>query len=297
MRPFISLAAVVGLSISYLVQADDGFGPIAIAPAAQLITLGALHLVALRDAQFVVPNDAKTFGVDVGSAAVGELLKVNGLPDDRITLGLNVLLVRTGPRVILLDAGIGPKANGGLMASLKEAGVSPDEVTDVMITHTHGDHVGGLLDTGGQLAFPKAIIRMATPEWAWMKSQKSNADLVKAIQSRVQTFTPGKSIAPGVTPVALDGHTPGHVGYEIVSGTHRLLDIGDLAHSSVLSLKKPEWTMGFDNDSALAKATRKTRLARLAKNQELVFAPHFPFPGIGHIAADHGAFTWMPGTP
>jgi len=120
---------------------------------------------------------------------------------------------------------------------------------------------------------------------------------VKSLEGHVQTFEIGKSIAPGVTPVALDGHTPGHVGYEIMSGKHRLLDIGDMAHSSVLSLKKPEWTMGFDSDSAQAKATRKATFARLAKDKELVFAPHFPFPGVGHIIAAGDAYTWVPGTP
>jgi glyoxylase-like metal-dependent hydrolase (beta-lactamase superfamily II) len=130
-----------------------------------------------------------------------------------------------------------------------------------------------------------------------MKSQAASADLVKSIDGHVQTFAPGTPIAPGVTAVALQGHTPGHMGYEIVSGTHRLLDIGDMAHSSILSLSKPEWTMGFDSDSTVAKATRKSTFARLARTKELVFAPHFPFPGVGHIVAKGGAYTWVPATP
>jgi glyoxylase-like metal-dependent hydrolase (beta-lactamase superfamily II) len=297
MRTQIAALALVGLVITAAAGADEGFGPVAIAPASQSFKVGKLQLTALHDAQFVAHNDAKVFGVDAGPAAVGELLKGKGLPDDRITLSVNVLLVRTGHRVILLDSGLGPKGHGALLASLKDAGVSPEAVTDVVITHTHGDHVGGLVGEGGALEFPKAVIRMAAAEWAWMKGQQAAADLVKAIGPRVETFTPGKAIAPGVTPVALDGHTPGHVGYEIVSGRQRLLDIGDLAHSSVVSLQKPEWTMGFDADPVVAKATRKATLARVAKDQELVFAPHFPFPGVGHVATDGSAFSWKPGTP
>jgi glyoxylase-like metal-dependent hydrolase (beta-lactamase superfamily II) len=93
------------------------------------------------------------------------------------------------------------------------------------------------------------------------------------------------------------GHTPGHVGYEIASGQQRLLDIGDLAHSSVISLKKPEWTTQLDSDSDLAKATRKATFARIAKTHELIFAPHFPYPGVGHIVVDATAYQWVPETP
>ena len=294
MRTLIIAVAIASVGASTGVRAEDAFGPVPGAPASQAFKLGKLQLIALRDGQIVLHNDGKTFGVDAGPAAVGELLKANGLADDRITLGIDALLVRTGHRVILLDSGIGPKVHANLLASLKTAGVSPDSVTDVVITHTHGDHVGGLVDADGGLAFPKATIRMAAAEWAWMKGQSKAPDLVKAIEPRVKTFKPGRPIAPGVTPIALDGHTPGHVGYEIVSGNQRLLDIGDLAHSSVVSLRKPEWTMGFDSDAALAKATRKATLARLAKDQELVFAPHFPFPGVGHIAVDGEGYTWQP---
>jgi glyoxylase-like metal-dependent hydrolase (beta-lactamase superfamily II) len=297
MRALIAALAIVGLGVADLALAEDGFGPQPVAPASQAFKVGKLQLVALRDTQIVLHNDAKVFGVDAGAAAVGELLKANGAADDRITLSIDALLVRTGQRLILLDTGLGPKAKGVLIASLKDAGVTPESVTDVVITHTHGDHVGGLVDAAGALAFPKAVIRMSAPEWTWMKSQQGSAELVKAIASHVETFTPGKPIAPGVTPVALDGHTPGHVGYEVVSGKHRLLDVGDLVHSSIVSLKKPEWTMGFDSDAALGKATRKTTLARLAKDQELIFSVHFPYPGVGHIVADGGAFGWKPAVP
>jgi glyoxylase-like metal-dependent hydrolase (beta-lactamase superfamily II) len=157
--------------------------------------------------------------------------------------------------------------------------------------------VGGLASADGKLAFPRAAIRMSSAEWAWMKSQPDAAALVKAIDGHVHTFMPGASIAPGVTSVTLNGHTPGHVGYEISSGTQSLLDIGDMAHSSVISLKKPEWGVQFDNDTATAKATRKATFARLAKSHEWVFAPHFPYPGVGRVVADGDAYTWLPGLP
>lgn len=293
----VALTLITSLGLAAASRAEDAFGPVAVEPAAQTFKLGALQLTALRDAQFVMHNDAKIFGVDTGAAAVGEVLKAHGLPDDRITLSVSALLVRTGHRLVLLDSGLGPKAHGVLLASVKAAGLSPDAVTDVVITHSHFDHVGGLLDADGKLAFPKATIRMAAAEWEWMKTQPNAAELVKAIDGHVTPFTPGKPIAPGITPIALDGHTPGHAGYEIVSGKMRLLDIGDMAHSSVISLAKPDWKMGFDKDAALANATRRATLARLAKDQEWVFAPHFPFPGVGHVAVEGDGFVWKPGTP
>lgn len=296
MRSTLMLFALVGVGLVGAARAGDGFGPASVPPAAKSFHLGALQLTALHDAQFVVPNDAKIFGADVGAPAVSEVLRAAGAPTDRLTLSVNALLVRTGRRLLLLDTGLGPEAHGSLLASLGVAGVAPSSVTDVLITHSHGDHVGGLLDAQGALAFPKATIRMASAEWVFLQKQ-GPAKLVSAIQAHVKTFEPGATIAPGVTAVALEGHTPGHVGYEIVSGKARLLDIGDLAHSYIVSLSKPQWTMGFDSDSVAAKTTRQTRLGALAKEQELVFAPHFPFPGVGHIVMSGDAFAWQPGLP
>jgi len=294
MRTATWLVACLGLGLSIGVPAaDTTFGPAAVTPAAHSFNIGKLKLTALHDAQFVFPNDGKTFGVDSTPAAVGEVLRSANAPTDRITLSVNSLLVRTGRRVLLIDTGIGAKA---LIASLGEAGVSPKAVTDVLITHSHGDHIGGLLDENGHLAFPKATIRMSSAEWAWMQ-KNGPAEVVKATSAHVRTFEPGAQIAPGVTSVALGGHTPGHCGYEISSGDSHLLDIGDVAHSSIVSLEKPEWTVQFDNDSALAKTTRRAILTRLAKDQELVYAPHFPYPGVGHIVADGSGFAWKPAMP
>jgi glyoxylase-like metal-dependent hydrolase (beta-lactamase superfamily II) len=289
--------SALAVALTSAAFADDAFGPKAVPAAAQPFKLGALQLIALHDAEFVMPNDGKTFGSTADVATVGKLLKAGNLPDDRLTLSVNALLVRAGNRIILIDSGIGPAAHGALMASLGAAGVAPAEVTDVLITHSHFDHVGGLATADGKPAFPNAVIRMSTAEWAWMKGQPDSAALVKVIGGHVQTFTPGAPIAPGVTSVALNGHTPGHVGYEITSGKQSLLDIGDMAHSSVISLKKPELNVQFDNDKATAIATRKATFARLAKSHEWVFAPHFPYPGVGRVVADGDAFVWSPQVP
>ena len=271
--------------------------PVPAPAAARTFKLGAFTVTALRDAQFEAPNNAKIFGVNAGPEAVGKVLAAAGAPTDKVTLSVDALLVKTPHHLVLLDTGLGPDAHGVLMDSLAKAGVSPAEVTDVLITHSHGDHVGGLATADGKPAFPNAKVRMSAKEWAWMQSQAGAKKLVSIISSQIQTFEPGKPVLPGVTPVAIDGHTPGHVGYEIVSKGHRLLDIGDTAHSSILSLAKPDWVMGFDSDAAVGAASRRTTLTRLSKAHELIFAPHFPFPGIGRIETKGEGFSWRPDVP
>jgi glyoxylase-like metal-dependent hydrolase (beta-lactamase superfamily II) len=274
------------------VRADVVFN--SVPPAAQPLHLGSLTLSVLHDSEIDVLNDGKVFGLGVDPAEVAAVLRSAGAPaTDRIPLSVNVLLIRDGARRVLLDAGLGPKDHGGLIASLKLAGLSPGAVTDVLITHPHHDHTGGLLNANGKLAFPNATIRMAGAAWTWMKEQ-SPPEIIKVVAAHVQTFEPGARVAPHITSVALAGHTPGHVGYEIVSGHARLLDVGDLVHSSVLSLVKPQWSMAFDNEQGVAEETRLKTLSILTKDGELVFAPHFPFPGIGHIEAAGDAFAWKP---
>src|SRR5690348_9488320 len=237
MRGITSVAALIGLAMAVSVDAAVAFGPATVAPAAHEFTLGKLKLATLHDAQFVIPNDGKTFGVGADTAAVTGVLRAAGAPTDRITLSVNALLVRMGHRVVLIDTGLGPKVHGELLESLHEAGVKPAAVTDVLISHSHGDHVGGLVDAQGHLAFPKATIRMSSPEWEFMQS-KGSPDLAKVIAKKVKTFEPGAQVMPGIKSVALKGHTPGHSGYEISSGSEHLLYIGDMAHSSIISLAK-----------------------------------------------------------
>lgn len=272
-------------------------GPVAVQPQAVDFKLGSLKLTALRDFARNAPNDAKIFGVDAGAAEVAKVLTAAGAPGDQIALSVNVLLVRLPDHLVLVDTGYGiAGANKGLMlASLAKAGVTPAQITDILITHSHGDHVGGTAGTDGRPVFANARIHMAAAEWAFIEAQPTNAKLVAAIGSKVKTFQPGAALFPNITAVALEGHTPGHSGYLITSGRAKMLAIGDMAHSYIVSLAKPEWVMGFDRDQKVGAATRRATFTGLAASREQVFSPHFPYPGIGRITRAGDGFTWKPG--
>lgn len=259
--------------------------------------IGTLDAVALRDGTIDTPNDGKTFGVGQKTEDVAALLSANGQPTDTLQLSIQPLLLRDGDRTVLFDTGAGGETwakAGKLQASLRAAGVEPAQVTDVLLSHGHPDHVAGLLAKDGTPAFPNATVRMSAPEWAAMQENPNAAKLVAAIGRKVATFEPGAPVLPGVTAVALEGHTPGHSAYEIASGDERLLYIGDAAHHYIVSVQRPDWTVEYDQDAPRAQAARRALLKRAADGNLRVYAVHFPFPGLGHVKAQGDAYVWVP---
>ena len=288
-------AAAVLISLLCPLSAFAQQGPVTAKPGAVNFSVGQLQFTVLRDGGFTATPASGAFGAEVGPAAVEKVLKEAHAPTDMVRLDVDALLLRMPGHVVLLDTGLGPLLPGAALAqSLKLAGVEPSAITDVLITHAHGDHVGGLAKADHTLAFPNAAIRMSSREWAFLQTQ--NPAWAKMFAPKIATFEPGAEILPGITPVALYGHTPGQVGYEVVSGNARLEDIGDIAHSSIVSLAKPEWLGEMDQDQKAGLATRTAELARLAKAHELVFSPHFPFPGVGWIVPKGDGYVWVPDT-
>lgn len=275
--------------------------PPAASPSADVFNfkIGALDATALKDGELLVPNDGKTFGIGRPASDVAALLKAAGQPTDVLNLSIQPLLVRGEGKVLLFDAGAAgvswaPQA-GKLAAPLRAARVEPAQVTDIFISHSHGDHIGGLVLGSGLLAFPNAAIHISAPEWQAMQADASLAPTIAAIAPKVAAFQPGAVILPGlVTAVAVKGHTPGHSAYEIASGAERLLYIGDAAHHFVVSVRKPDWTIDYDGDAPAAQASRRALFTRAAEGNLRLYAPHFPFPGVGRVRAEADGFVWVP---
>ncbi len=263
--------------------------------------IGKLDAVALKDGDIDAANDGKTFAVGQPTQAVSALLAAAGQPTDVLHLSIQPLLVRSGTRVLLFDTGAADASfarAGRLPASMREAGVTPAQVTDIFISHRHADHTGGLLTRDGALAFPNATIHISAPEWEAFRKEGNNAAMVAAMAPKVETFKPGATILPGVvTAVDVRGHTPGHSAYEITSGNDRLLYIGDVVHHFVISVQRPEWTVEYDENAPLAQATRRAELKRVAEGNVRVYAVHFPFPGLGHVKEQGDSFVWVPEGP
>jgi glyoxylase-like metal-dependent hydrolase (beta-lactamase superfamily II) len=272
----------------------SAIAPVTAGAGVKPFTIGAFQAAALSDGELSAPNDNKTLAINAKKADVDKLLTANNLPTDLIHLSVQPLLVKTTDKVLLFDTGaaalFGPTA-GKLPASLASAGVDPASVTDVFISHGHGDHVGGLV-LNNALAFPNATIHMQAAEWNSFKVQSQMAPLVIVIASKVVEFQPGADLVPGVKAVDIKGHTPGHSGYLITSGDQSLLYIGDAMHHSVISVQQPDWTIAFDGDAPTAQASRKQLIADSAATGQRIYAVHFPFPGLGKIAKKGDTFVW-----
>ena len=271
--------------------------PAAMQVNAQAFKIGELSAWALRDGSIELPNDNKVFGVGHTPEEVAAVLSAAGQPTDKLHLSIQPLLVKTPDHVLLFDTGAGSNFGPGagqLAASLAEAGVDPQSVTDIFISHSHGDHVGGLVNAEGKLVFPNAAIHMSKPEWTFMSGQDQYKALIPVIKAKVDAFKPGAELVPGVVrAVEIKGHTPGHSGYRITSGSDTLLYVGDSVHHFVVSVQKPDWPMSFDGDQALGARSRAAVIADSAASGQRIYAVHFPYPGLGKFAKQGDGFAWV----
>jgi glyoxylase-like metal-dependent hydrolase (beta-lactamase superfamily II) len=303
-RVFTAISALL-MSLS-AVTADAASG----APVAQFqrFKIGSYSAVALKDGALEMPVDGKSFIVGQPNETVGAVLKAGGAAADHFEFSIQPLLVHAGVHVLLFDTGAGGffgDIAGKLPESMTAAGEKPASVTDIFISHAHGDHIGGLVTSAGALAFPNATIHISAPEWKWLSGlsvdeaknfgiQQVSA-LVSAIKPKVVAFEPGADVLPGIVKaVELKGHTPGHSGYRIGSGPDSVLVFGDAMHSFLVSVRKPAWQVAFDGDEQLAATTRAALVNSSAASGQRLYSEHFPFPGIGKIVKGKDGASWQP---
>jgi glyoxylase-like metal-dependent hydrolase (beta-lactamase superfamily II) len=300
----VAISAVVSLAFG----AESFSAEAAPAGRVQTFRIGSYNAVALLDGGIQEPNDGKSFVVGEPVAKVAAVLKGAGVASDHFELSIQPLLVHADKRVLLFDTGaggyFGPMA-GHLPQSMTTAGADPSTVTDIFISHVHGDHVGGLITSAGKSAFPNAAIHMSAAEWKFLSGMKAEdaknvgisdvTALVSVIKANVHTFQPGAELVPGVVKaVEIRGHTPGHSAYEIGSGASTVLYIGDSMHSYIISVQKPAWKVAFDTDQATAAASRVALEKRVVASGQRIYAVHFPFPGLGKIVQVKGGAEWVP---
>jgi glyoxylase-like metal-dependent hydrolase (beta-lactamase superfamily II) len=280
-------------------------------PGYYRIALGQFEVTALYDGPIELNkkmlNHIKAAELDrmLGRAFVG---------NPEVLTSVNAYLVNTGAHLVLIDTGtaklFGP--NLGLVPeNLRAAGYDPAAVDTILITHMHGDHVGGLNDAAGKPVYPNAKIYVAKAESDFWLSQKNAdqaaeemkpffkmaRDLAAPYQAdgRWQTFAGDNELVPGIRAVEAKGHTPGHTAYLVSSEGKQLLIWGDLIHFSAVQFARPAVSFVYDTDQKQAVASRKRILKKAAAEKLLVAGMHLPFPGFGHLRAEgkHG-YRWFP---
>jgi glyoxylase-like metal-dependent hydrolase (beta-lactamase superfamily II) len=250
------------------------------------------------------PRDVSSMFVGVSPEEVARALEPHNLKPDSLEFSINVLLVNSGQHQVLVDTGNGSARGGRLVEHLRAVGIEPETITTVIITHGHGDHVGGLADDG-KLVFPNAQIWMPKADWDYYTSESYLATLDEAVASyaienfynplkdRIRLYEGESEIVPGIGVIPTPGHTYGHSAVEVTAGSERLLQMADAMHNP-FQLDRLGWSPTFDIQPATAADTRRDLAARAASEQALVIAYHFPFPGLGRIVGSDGAWAWQP---
>jgi len=278
------------------------------APACWRHQLGERELIVLSDGHLVVPT--VLLAGNVGGGELTAYLTSVGLGRLRsVHFHINVALIRAGEEHILIDAGAGgtwePTA-GRLADSLEAAGIAPEAIGKVVITHAHPDHIWGLIDElDNSLRFPRAEYLVSAREWEfWTGGEAARLTgplegvaagakrVFAAIAERTSRIRPGSEILPGIVALNTPGHTPGHISLLLTAGADKLLITGDAVQNNHVALAHPDWQPIPDMDGAEAATSRRQLLDLAATDQLKVLCYHMPFPGLGRVERRGTAFAW-----
>ncbi len=269
-------------------------------------TLGDFEITTVLDGALAL--DTNTLLTNTKPGQVDALLAKQFLKSP-VETSINTFLINTGTKLVLVDTGanglFGP-TTGKFLTNLKAAGYTPEQIDDVVITHMHGDHIGGLV-TNGKRTFPNAVVHADKHDADYWLSKEQAAKskdtsfkmATDAFQpyidaKKFQAFEGGETIVPGVQSIAAHGHTPGHTIYVVESKGQKLVLWGDLLHVAAVQFPEPTVTIQFDSDSKAAEAQRQKALADAAAGGYWVGIAHVPFPGLGHVRKEGTGYAWVP---
>ncbi|MBP6404558.1 MAG: MBL fold metallo-hydrolase [Proteobacteria bacterium] len=293
-------------------QSTPNFGaPAAPAVGFKRMKLGAMEVIALNDGALRRPL-GEEFVTNAPLEQVKALLASQGLPTDYVDIPFTPFVIVAGGRRILMDTGFadnGPPSAGKLVANMAAAGLKPDDIDTIILSHYHGDHINGIRNKAGQLVFPKARIMVPAPEHAfWMDDARMEAAppaMKGAFQNvrrvlaglpadQLVRFEPGAEVAPGITSVAAFGHTPGHTLFTVKSEGQSFAYVADLTNVPSLFARSPDWSVTFDMDKEMARATRRKIFDMIVKDKMMAGGFHFPFPAFGSIEAAGNGYQFKP---
>ncbi len=301
-----ALAAGAGLSAAPARAAAALQGPAR--PVIYRFGFGAFEVTTILDGAIQLEGPYPIFGEDQFEEDVKAFAEQNFLPPGMMEIAFTVTLVNTGEKLVMFDSGngAGRRPNAGHLRNLvTEAGLSPDAVDIVAMTHFHPDHIGGLAEEGAA-AFPDAEYCFPSTEYDfWSPPEVAEAEATarvgKLVQSNVvpqaekaRMIGGGDAVVSGIEAMDAFGHTPGHTVYHVESEGKRLLLGGDFCNHYVMSLAQPEWHVRFDMDKDGAVATRKALLSMLAAERIPFVGYHMPFPAVGYVEEADGAYRYVP---
>lgn len=285
-----ALPLVAGLGAAPVRAAAELKG--ASTPIHYRFTHGAFEVTALRAGTSPMDNPQQTYGLNATPEEFAEVSAAAFIPADRSQNFFTPTLVNTGSELILFDAGLNP---AGTTAALAAAGHTPDEVDIVVVTHMHGDHIGGIAGEAG-VTFPNArYVTGAIENDHWSAAGNEGYDrIIRPLADQFTYLDDGGEVVSGITAMAAYGHTPGHMVYHIESEGQRLLVTADMANHAVWSVGRPDWEVRFDMDKPAAIETRRRILGMLAADRVPFLAYHLPFPAVGYVEPQGDGFRHIP---
>jgi glyoxylase-like metal-dependent hydrolase (beta-lactamase superfamily II) len=313
-RNLFASAAAVGAAAAMpgLVGAAHAAAPAAKGTGVYRYKLGEFEIIQLMDG-------ARTFPMSdqfVANVSKDEAIKAAAaayMPDGKITIPFSPMLINTGSKLVLIDTGNGLGANaatkgavGQARMNMEAAGFDPKQVDIVIISHFHGDHIGGLKNADGTPAFPNAEIKVPAVEQAFWSDDANAAKAngfnkaqfpnVKKMMAGVKTtpYEANKEVAPGITSIFTPGHTPGHMSFTVASGGKQILVQSDVTNIPSMFLQHPDWHASFDNDGTLAQQTRHKIMDMAAADKLIVVGYHFPYPCVGYVEKDGNGYRLVP---